>query len=336
MTCRKTSVTLLMLTLLSVSAPLMAQSVFPYFENSAAGTVYPHRLKTEISFLCDSLCGGRTSGTVGGVLASRWVTRQFEKSKLQTLSDSSYYLLSPSQDSSCLIHSVAGVLYPKQRREEGYVVICAHSDALGWLDGRLFPGADSNASGMVAVTSLARMFASRKTLGTSPSCPLIFVVFDGKEKGSSGAFEFARLLKEEALRDAQTGQPIREKDIRMLVNIDQFGATLSPVHEDRTDYLIMLGNERLRADAQAARDLSRLPECKLDVCFDYYGSRTFTEVFYHLADRSAFKEARFPMIYFTSGITLCNNKPADIADNLDYGVFCRRIRFVFHWLCRFV
>ena len=336
MSCLKTSIIVLILTALMGVTPLLAQSAFSYFENAAAGTVYPARLKAEVGYLCDSLCGGRASGTPGGVLASRWVQRQFEKSKLAPLADSSYYLLCPSQDSTCLIHSVAGILYPKQRREAGYVVICAHSDALGSLGGRLFPGADSNASGTVAVTSLARMFTSRKTLGTSPSCPLIFVVFDGKEKGSAGARNFASLLKEEALTDAESGKPIREKDIRMLVNIDQVGATLSPVHADRKDYLIMLGNERLKGDAQAARDLVHHPECKLDLCFDYYGSKSFTEVFYHLADRSAFKDSPFPLLYFTSGITFSNNKPSDNAESLDYEVFCRLIRFVFHWLCRFV
>ena len=77
-----TIVITLILTALSGYSDLSAQSSFSLWENSAAGTAYPSRLRREVSFLCDTLCEGRASGSLGGVLASHWVEQQFRKGKL--------------------------------------------------------------------------------------------------------------------------------------------------------------------------------------------------------------------------------------------------------------
>ena len=70
----------------------------------------------------------------------------------------------------------------------------------------------------------------------------------------------------------------------------------------------------------------------LDLCFSYYGSKAFTEVFYRLSDQRVFIDNGVPSVFFTSGITLNTNKTRDTAENLNFEVLHKRICLIYHWL----
>ncbi len=328
---------LFVLTSVLVFAPAAEGAGYSSVEHAAANVVYAAGLRAEVEFFCDTLCDGRSCGSVGSVLASRRAAALLRKWKLKPL-DGSYYLFCPDTTKHQLLHSVAACLEPNASLNNGqYIIVCAHLDGIGKLGNRFYPGADSNASGAVAVLNLAHLFSSMKMLGRGASTSLIFVLTDGKEAGSAGAKDLVRRIRQDSLRNPSDGRPIREKDIRMLVNIDQLGSTLSPVHAQRPDYLMMLGNERLKNGlSELAHTVNRECGSALDLCFDYYGSKTFSDIFYRLADREAYAECAFPLIFFTSGITMNNNKPSDTPSTLDYEVLRRRILMIFHWLCRIV
>lgn len=335
MNLRKSILFIPLLLLFFFSGNTASFASIPGIEKSAANIVYTKRLHNDIAYLCDSICEGRGSGTTGAVMASVWAKHNFEKWKLSPL-DENYYQCGFSEDST-FVHNVCGTLHSKRSHPQKYIVICAHYDGIGKIGEHLYPGADSNASGSVAVVNLARMFSGVKMLGVGPSIRLMFVLFDGKEKNSAGAKEWVRRLKEGELRDPDNGHILREKDIKMVVNIDQVGATYSPIRKGEKDYLMMLGNDKLpRNERDYAKIVSREESCRLNLSYDYYGSSNFTRVFYRLGDREALSQCNFPLVYFTSGITLHNNKISDNADSLDYEVFRKRILFIFHWLCRFV
>ena len=326
----------LLLSLILALRPMEASANIPAFEKSAENIIYTSRLYNDIAYLCDSICDGRASGSLGGIMVSHWAKQNFEKWKLTPIGEN-YYQCCRSTDST-LIHNVCAVLSSNRNPQKKcqYIVVCAHMDGIGRINDQLYPGADSNASGCVATINLAKMFSGIKMLGVGPTQRLMFVLFDGKEKGSRGAEEWVRRLKAGELIDPVSGAPIQEKDIKMLVNIDQIGATYSPVHKDKKEYLMMLGNERLPQSMQSvAKKIAREESCHLDLTYDYYGSSNFTRIFYRLADREFLSSCSFPMVFFTSGITFHNNKPSDTAESLDYEVYRKRILFIFHWLCRF-
>ena len=299
--------------------------------------MYPAGLQADVESLCSELYEGRASGTVGGALASLWIRNRLAKWKLLPM-DADYYLLSRASGNGPLCHSVGGMIAAGKWMDNGkYIIICAHSDGLGVLNGKHYPGADSNASGVVATMKLAHLFSSMKMLGRSGSTSLIFILLDGKEKQSTGARDLVCRIREGRLTDPRNGRAIHEKDIRMLVDIDQIGSTFFPVHKGQKEYLMMLGNEQLKNGlSETAATIRRECGSKMDLCFDYYGSPSFTDTFYRLGDRDALGSCSFPMIYFTSGITLNNNKPGDTPDTLDYAVLKERILFIFHWLCRII
>ena len=286
-------------------------------------------LRSRVAFLADSLCAGRAAGTPGSLHAQSAIARQFAAFGLLPAGDT--YFRGFRTLAGGPAHNVVGILPGSGDR---YVVVAAHYDHIGTLAGTLYPGADSNASGVAALLTLAQMFQHLKELGKTYSHTIVFAALDGKEQSLSGSHHLWNEIAGGLLRDPRTGLPISGKDIDRMVNIDQVGGTEAPIHSSRPDYLMMLsepGNGR--RDALLIANQS--PEVNLDLGFDYYGSKDFTRVFFRtISDQKPFLDHGIPSVMFTSGITLRNNKVTDDADSLDYGILRRRVLAMFYYLVR--
>ena len=287
------------------------------------------KLRYEVSFLADSLCEGRSTGTWGGALAGLWISRRFEETGLKKF-DGSWFrsFVYRGYKGSNVIGYLPG-------RDAGrYIIVGAHYDGMGKIGGVLYPGADSNASGVAALLSLAEMFARLKMLGKDYPGGIIFVAFDGQRLNLSGSTELARLIGHGELSDPVTGEPITPEMIHYMINIDQVGGTYSPLTPGRKDYLIMLSDEET-GRRTALTNANGQYFLGLDIDFTYYGSRDFTRLFYRrISDQRAFLEKGIPSVMFTSGITMLNNKPADNAASIDYDILRKRILLMYHYILR--
>ena len=89
-----------------------------------------------------------------------------------------------------LSRNVIGVIRGSDpaRRDEA-VVIGAHMDHLGRSDGKLYPGADDNASGVAALLEIARAFAAS---GRAPKRTVVFAFWTGEEEGHLGSARYVR------------------------------------------------------------------------------------------------------------------------------------------------
>jgi len=288
-------------------------------------------LRTSVAFLADSLCAGRAPGTPGSVHAQSAIARQFAAIGLKPARDGWFRGFRTLAGAPA--HNVVGFL---PGSVDKYVIVAAHFDHIGTLSGTLYPGADSNASGVASLLTLARMFQHMKELGKTYSHTLIFVALDGKEQSLSGANHLWDEIVLGRLRNPQTGHVLSPADIDRMVNIDQVGGTEAPLRSGRKDYLMMLCEpENGRRDALLIANQS--PEVSLDLGFDYYGSKDFTRVFYRsISDQKPFLDHGIPSVMFTSGITLRNNKVTDVADSLDYGILRRRVLAMFYYLVRVI
>ena len=298
---------------------------------AARNTVWEEKLQKQVGFLADSLCQGRGIGTRGGVEAAAWIAREFEKARLMKM-DSTWFK-SFRTEKGIVGHNVLGML-PGAPDAKTYVIVGAHFDHIGLLHGKHYPGADANASGTVAMTTIARMMsAMRLATGRRNPSNLIFVGFDGKEADMSGSAARWDMIRDGRLTDPVTGKVITPKQISLMVNIDQIGATLSPLRSDRPDYIIMLGNNRLRASKRDILDYcNKNFRTHLHLGYDYYGSEQFTTIFYRLSDQRIFIDNGIPSVLFTSGITMKTNKTYDNAASLDYSILRKRILLMFHWI----
>ena len=288
-------------------------------------------LRSRVGFFADSLCAGRASGTPGSLHAQSAIARQFAAYGLLPAGGTYFHGFRTLGGASA--HNVVGFLPGSGDR---YVVVAAHFDHIGTLSGTLYPGADSNASGVASLLTLAQMFHHLQTMGKTYAHTIIFVALDGKEQSLSGSFHLWNEIAGGLIRDPRTGRTVTPKDIDRMVNIDQVGGTEAPLRKSRPDYLMMLSEKDTgRRDALLIANQS--PEVSLDLGFDYYGSKDFTRVFYRtISDQKPFLDNGIPSVMFTSGITLRNNKANDDAESLDYAILRRRVLAIFYYLVRVI
>ncbi|MBR5924737.1 MAG: hypothetical protein IKZ60_04685, partial [Bacteroidales bacterium] len=71
----------------------------------------------------------------------------------------------------------------------------------------------------------------------------------------------------------------------------------------------------------------------LHLYYNYYGSRSFTDLFYRkVSDHKFFLDRGIPVLMFTSGITMNTNREGDKSETLDYPVFAKRVWLILSWL----
>lgn len=273
-------------------------------------------LQDDVQFLCDSLRTGRRYGTRGVVDAAFWVQHEFESMGLKT--DVQHY-----RSSGKTGHNVRGLL--RSPGSGKYIIVMACMDGVGTYDDMVYPGADANASGLAALVALARSMTAQacgsgKWLKNGkPSRNVLFVALDGHNDHSSGAA---------ALWDSLSGLGISRSDILMVINLDTMGSNLAPPQRYWKDYLIILGGGRYEnAIASCNSGLG------LHLYYDYYDSRSFTNMFYRkVGDQAVFVSNGVPSVMVTSGITMNTNKAGDLPATLSYDLLERRIELVRRWI----
>lgn len=280
-----------------------------------------------VRFLSDSLCLGRASGTTGAVESSFWLARQYEHIGLMPVGET--FSKSFFRDGR-VFHNVVGFC-PSPVFSDDYIVVMAHFDHVGILSGRHYPGADSNASGVSVMLSLAKLLCGMVPYGPAFKSNVIFVALDGNQFSMAGAEAFYDSIEDMALFNPATGRAITPERVSMAVNLDIVGSTLEPVHSGRRDYLIMLSTDQNLQ--RTLRDANISGRTYMDLSFDYYGSKDFTDLFLNrIGDHTVFIRHGIRSSLFTSGITMNTNKVTDTADALDYPILTRRTKLIFRWL----
>ena len=113
----------------------------------------------------------------------------------------------PSLRDTVASPNVVAVVEGKDARlRQEYVVVSAHLDHLGTLDGRIYNGANDDASGSAVVLSLARAIAAQP-----PRRSVIFALFTAEEHGLIGSRYFV------------LNPPVPLRAIKAELNLDQVG-----------------------------------------------------------------------------------------------------------------
>ena len=259
--------------------------------------------RDNVQALCSPGFGGRVSGESSFIRTIALVKGHFEKAGLQPWGGTwTHSFECPDGRRG---RNVVGFIPGTSGK---WIVVGAYCDGLGVLEGRLYPGADSNASGVAALLALA--YNAPRT----PRDGIIFVAFDGHGADYAGA---RALLAE-----------LGRKKIRLMVNLDTMGSTLSPVEYKYKRYMIALGGEKYSKALSSCASLGRIK-----LYYDYYRSDRFTRLFYRkIGEQKVFLEAGVPAVLFTSGITLHTNKNTDTPETLDYEVLRARVLCISRWL----
>ena len=318
--------------------------------------IYQAKQERIMEWLADDMCEGRATGTHAGMSAARFIEVLFRQYGLEPLFGSSFYqpFIADSLNGT-IGRNVAGIVRSAVPSDE-YVLISAHYDHLGILNGNTYNGADDNASGVTVLLNLADMFGTMKKTKTGPDKNIIFAALDAKELNMAGSKALIdKLLSEEAStayttsgttdptaataadRADSASSPEEEfpgipKDrIICAINIDQIGTILEPVHEADTNFVIVLGEKTLRKEHRGLIDMcNRYYNIGLDIDHTFYGSKNFTELFYQLSDQIVFHRAGIPALVFTSGFHRHTYKTTDDPDIISYPVMKKRTVLIFY------
>ncbi len=300
-----------------------------------------------MTWLAHDMNHGRATGSIDAIRTARYIETHFQKYGLEPLCGNSFYQPFPADSASNAAgRNIIGIV-PSAVPSDEYIIITAHYDHLGILDGNIYNGADDNASGVTVLLNLADMFGTMRKTKTGPDKNIIFAALDAKELNMAGSKAFVdRLIQKESMsasistirpasdtsRNPEEEFPGIPKDrIICAINIDQIGTVLEPVHEADTNFVIVLGENTLPKKHRGLIDMcNRYYNINLDIDHTFYGSENFTDLFYRLSDQIVFHEAGIPALIFTSGFHRHTYKTTDDPDIISYPVMKKRTMLIFY------
>jgi hypothetical protein len=159
-------------------------------------SVDPATIRAHQAFLASEALAGRGSATRDEAIAAAYVASRFEQYGLRPAPGMSSFLQTlpvPAKarerakglPEKAVATNAIGFL-PGTDPNAGYLLISAHLDHLGMVDGKLFLGANDDASGTTAVLELARLLAKqgRQKRG------ILFAAYGAEEIGAVGSNYF--------------------------------------------------------------------------------------------------------------------------------------------------
>ncbi|HOI42295.1 MAG TPA: M28 family peptidase [Elusimicrobiales bacterium] len=236
--------------------------------------------------------GGRGPGSAGLRETADLVEREFKKAGLAPFEGGAFRR--PAENNGRALVNIAG-LVPGSARPGELVVVSAHYDHLPPADGRSFPGANDNASGLAILLELARHYAANPA-----DRSLLFIAFDGEEEGRLGSKVFVKGLGAERLAK-----------FNAAVNLDTLGKT-------GKDGLLVLGAASSEKWPHILRGCSFVTGLPHRVVKEELDS----------SDQVSFIEAGVPAMQLFSGADPDYHKPTDTPDKLDYRGMARTAEFV--------
>lgn len=195
------------------------------------------------------------------------------------------------------------------------IVVMAHYDHVGFINGAVFNGADDDGSGTVSVLALAKAFAQAKEDGHGPRRSILFLANTGEELQLLGSKYY-------------TAHPVfpLEKTVAAL-NIDMLGR-VDTLHAGQPNYVYIIGDDRLSSELHTLSEATNQQYYPL--ALDYkYNDPADPEHLYTRSDHFSFAQHRVPVIYYTSGLHADYHKPTDDVEKIDFPALARRSQLVF-------
>ncbi len=195
------------------------------------------------------------------------------------------------------------------------VAVTAHHDHVGTSQGRIYYGADDNASGVAGVLEIARAFARADR---RPRRSILFLVFEAEERGLLGAFHYA----------ANPVIPL-EKTVAVLnmdmISRNEDSPTWDTHPEDNLNGLNLVGtlyNPELRDIIERQNAVTRLE-------LDYKTDKEDREDWLARSDHFPFAVAGVPMVLFNTGEHPDYHTENDTWDKLNYEKMERIVRLIY-------
>lgn len=288
----------------------IAADPFPFAKEEAelSARINDSELKAHVFRLAGEEFLGRKNE--GGERTAEHIAKAFGQLKLKPAFGESYFqpiltsaTANPADAPKTIGRNVAAFIPGSDPQlADEWIVLSAHFDHLGMRNGKMYAGADDNASGVAMLLEVAEAFA----LGDKkPKRSIYFVSFDLEEVGLLGSRYFAE----------HPPRPLAK--LKTFLVADILGRSMAGVMEDT---MFVLGSETSPGLRQLVTEMP--PEKGLSLGrlgADLVGTRS---------DYGPFRDRKIPFLFFTTGTHPDYHKPTDLPDRLDYEKLGRISRWI--------
>ena len=208
--------------------------------------------------------------------------------------------------------NVIGLMKGKNDAKETLLII-AHYDHLGIIDGEIYNGADDNATGIAALIELAEAFYVAKNQEGALEKNILFVAVSAEEIGLLGSKYFSQ-------------HPlIPLENIISVLNIDMIGRT--DENYDHPDYIYVIGSDMISDKLhQQNEEANQFIKLTLDYT---YNSEDHPLRLYYRSDHVHFAKQGIPSIFYFGGFHEDYHQPTDTANKIDFSKVENITRFIF-------
>ena len=251
------------------------------------------RLRQIVAALAAPEMEGRSGE--GARKAAAYLIDQFRRLKLEPLFGDQFVQEIPAAEPARFQgRNVAAMLRGSDPTLRGeWVIVSAHYDHLGVQAGKLYPGADDNASGVAMMLEVARVLAGGDQ---SPRRSLMFIGFDLEEKGLFGSRYFV----------AHPPVPLRQ--VVLFITADMIGRSLMGLGDCR---VFVLGTEHAPGLRSWLVQAARGQPLQIGLL----GSDLLV---FNRSDYGPFRSRQIPYLFFSTGENPRYHSPDDTPETLDY------------------
>ncbi len=211
--------------------------------------------------------------------------------------------------------NVIGYVKGRDKSNE-YVFITAHYDHLGVRGEDIYNGADDDGSGTSMVIELARIYSEAAKEGKGPSRSVVFLFFTGEEKGLLGS-------------EYYTDHPLLALDNTVVdLNIDMIGRSDNLYGPDSTDYIYLIGSDRISKELHQISEEMNERHTRLELDYKYDDPNDPQRLYYR-SDHYNFARYGIPVIFYFRGLHDDYHKPTDTIEKIEFDTIEKVGRLVF-------
>lgn len=251
-------------------------------ESQAINAVYDFNkanLLNHVKELSSDSYEGRETGTPGATKAKNYIIAEFKKLNVKPLGKNLGQVFPMKEiEGENILGYVKGTEKPNE-----YIVISAHYDHEGIKDGKIYNGADDDASGISALFAFAEYFQKYP-----PKHSVILAAFDAEEKELVGSFYYVE------------NSIVPKEQLKLNINMDMISRS------DKKE-LYAVGPQHYPQYKSIIENTIESGELTLKI-----GHKEWT----HMSDHAGFHKAEIPFIYFGVEDHKDYHQPTDDFENI--------------------
>jgi Zn-dependent M28 family amino/carboxypeptidase len=253
-------------------------------------------LLTHIKELSSDTYEGRETGTAGATKAKNYIIAEFDKLGVKPLGktfEQAFPL--PKNKKIKQGENIIGVIKGSSAPNE-YIVISAHYDHEGIKNGKIYNGADDDASGISALIAFAEYFQKHP-----PKHSVILAAFDAEEKGLVGSYYFVE------------NSIVPKTQLKLNINMDMISRS------DKKE-LYVVGPQHYPQYKSIVENIKGSGNITLKI-----GHKEWT----FASDHAGFHKANIPFIYFGVEDHKDYHKPTDDFENIHPTFYTNAVQTIF-------